>query len=95
MCENERNDPCYSTAEPPSKRPANAKVQVICGVVYQKYCLKHQLYLMKVMIQTVFHACEVEKYLAEPLLDFKGNSPFKWWAANCNAYILLCELARK
>ena len=71
------------------------KVQVICGVVYQKYCLKHQLYLMKVMIPTVFHACEVEKYLAEPLLEFKGNSPFKWWAADRNAYILLCELARK
>ena len=82
MCENERNDPCYSTAEPPSKRPANDKTTIKlwgCLSEIASYCLKHQLYLMKVMIQTIFHACEVEKYLTEPLLDFKGNSPFKWW----------------
>ena len=40
-------------------------------------------------------SCEVERYLAEPLLDFKIGNPFKWWALNFKSYPLLSTLARK
>ena len=94
MCENERNDPCYSTAQPPSKRPANDK-----STSYLWGCLSETLSEASTLSNeghdTDSISCEVEKYLAEPLLHFKGNSPFKWWAANRNAYLLLCELYSK
>ena len=38
---------------------------------------------------------EVERYLAEPLLDFKIGNPFKCWALNLKSYPLLSTLARK
>jgi len=38
---------------------------------------------------------EVERYLAELLLDFKVGNPFKWWALNLKSYPLLSSVAKK
>ena len=51
---------------------------------------------MKVMIQAVFQVKWKGTYLAESLLDFKGNSPFSGGQQIVmHSYLLLCELARK
>ena len=88
------NDPCYGTSEPPSKRPANDKTaSKLWGCLSE--ILSDASALSSEDQDTDSTLCEVERYLAEPLLDFKVKTPFKWWAANSNAYPLLCGLARK
>ena len=82
---------CYIMAEPPSKRPANEEAtSKLWG------CLSEILSEMSGEDRDINSvSCEVERYLAEPLLDFTGEIPLKWWAVNLKCYPLLSELAKK
>ena len=88
------NDPCYSLAEPPSKRPANDETtSKLWGCLTE--ILSESTAMSGEDQDMNSNLCEVERYLAEPLLDFKVGNPFKWWAVNLKSYPLLSGLANK
>ena len=85
---------CYIMAEPPSKRPANEEAtSKLWGCLSELLSESAEMSGEDHDINSV--SCELERYLAEPLLDFTGGNPFKWWAVNLNCYPLLSELAKK
>ena len=88
------NEPCYSTAERLSKRPAND------GTTSKLWGCFSEILSEPTTVSSKDHemnsiSCEVERYLAEPLFDFKLGNPFKWWTLNLKSYPLLSTLARK
>ena len=85
---------CYIMAEPPSKRPANEEAtSKLWGCLSELLSESAEMSGEDHDINSV--SCELERYLAEPLLDFTGGNPFKWWAVNFNCYPLLSKLAKK
>jgi len=93
-CERVREtNPCYAMAEPPSKRPANDKTtSKLWGCLLE---ISESTALSGEDQEVNSILCEVERCLAEALLDFKIGNPFKWWALNFKSYPLLLELAKK
>jgi len=88
------NDPCYSTAEPPSKRPANdGATSKLWGCLSE--ILSESATVSGEANDISCEVTEVERYLAEPLLDFKVGNPFKWWSLNLKFYPLLSSVAKK
>ena len=88
------NKPCYSTAEPLSKRPANdGATSKLWGCLSE--ILSESTAVSSEDQEMNGISCEVERYLAELLLNFKIGNPFKWWALNLKSYPLLSTLARK
>ena len=70
------NDSCYSTAEPPSKRPASdTTTSKLWGCLSEILSEASTISSEDQDIDSI--SCEVERYLAEPLLDFKVKNPFK------------------
>ena len=67
---------CYIMAEPPSKRPANEEAtSKLWGCLSEILSESAEMSDEGHDINSV--SCEVERYLAEPLLDFTGGNPFK------------------
>ena len=79
------NEPCYGTAEPLSKRPANDGATTklwgcLSEILFEPTAVSSKNQEMNSI------SCEVERYLAEPLLDFKIGNPLKWWTLNLKSY---------
>ena len=86
------NEPCYSTAEPLSKRPTND------GATSKLWGCLSEILSESTAVSSEdqeMNGNKVERYLVEPLLDFKVGNPFKWWAVNLKSYPLSSTLARK
>lgn len=90
-CEEMSNQNSCSVG-PPSKRPATEDTKSkLWG------CLSQILSETDSVASKDYssNSGEVDRFLAEPLLDFKTGNPYKWWEENYKYYPLLSKVARR
>ena len=74
--------------EPAPKRPATDNESKIWG------CLNDMHTESNVSVDTSA-VTDIDKYLLEPLIDFKEGYPYSWWKLDNVRYPVLSQLARR